>query len=42
VTTQASLAEAMESARSRDGPSLVEVRTDPDEPQASEWMTRER
>ena len=42
VTTQASLAEAMESARSRDGPSLVEVRTDPGEPQASEWMTRER
>ena len=42
VTTRASLAEAMESARSRDGPSLVEVRTDPGEPQASEWMTRER
>jgi len=41
ATTRASLAEAMESARSRDGPSLVEVRTDPGEPQASEWMTRE-
>ena len=42
VTTRASLAEAIASARDRDGPSLVEVRTDPGEPQASEWMTRER
>ena len=42
VITQASLAEAIESARGHDGPSLVEVRTDPGEPQASEWMTRDR
>ena len=42
VTTQASLAEAIASARGHNGPSLVEVRTDPGEPQASEWMTRDR
>jgi acetolactate synthase-1/2/3 large subunit len=42
VTTQASLAEAIESARGHGGPSLVEVRTDPGEPQASEWMTRDQ
>ena len=42
VTDRQSLAAAIESARRHDGPSLVEVRTDPGEPQASEWMTRER
>jgi len=31
---------AVESALAHDGPALVEVRTDPGEPQASEWMTR--
>ncbi|GAB3419173.1 thiamine pyrophosphate-binding protein [Haloparvum alkalitolerans] len=36
------IAEALDDARARDGPSLVEVATDPAEPQASEWMTRER
>ncbi|PHQ47253.1 acetolactate synthase, partial [Halorubrum sp. C3] len=31
--------DAVERARGRDGPALVEVVTDPAEPQASEWMT---
>ncbi|WP_424015076.1 thiamine pyrophosphate-binding protein [Halorubrum xinjiangense] len=34
--------DAVERARSRDGPALVEVVTDPNEPQASEWMTGTR
>ncbi|WP_423995048.1 thiamine pyrophosphate-binding protein [Halorubrum trapanicum] len=34
--------DAVERARSRDGPALVEVVTDPAEPQASEWMTGAR
>ncbi len=34
--------DAIDAARTHDGPALVEVRTDPAEPQASEWMTRER
>ncbi|WP_435093614.1 thiamine pyrophosphate-binding protein [Halorubrum sp. N11] len=34
--------EAVASALAHDGPALIEVATDPDEPQASEWMTRER
>ncbi|GAA0526522.1 acetolactate synthase large subunit [Halorubrum aquaticum] len=34
--------DAVDDARAHDGPALVEVVTDPDEPQASEWMTRER
>ena len=34
--------DAVEGARTHDGPALVEVRTDPAEPQASEWMTRDR
>jgi acetolactate synthase-1/2/3 large subunit len=42
VTDVASVADAVGSARRRDGPSLVEVVTDPTEPQASEWMTRDR
>ncbi|MFW5917671.1 MAG: thiamine pyrophosphate-binding protein [Halorubrum sp.] len=33
--------DAVERARSREGPTLVEVVTDPTEPQASEWMTRQ-
>jgi len=33
---------AVRRAMSADGPSLVEVVTDPTEPQASEWMTRDR
>ena len=33
--------EAVADALERDGPALVEVMTDPAEPQASEWMTRE-
>ena len=34
------IGEAVAAALDRDGPALVEVITDPDEPQASEWMTR--
>ena len=34
--------DAVERARGRDGPALVEVVTDPAEPQASEWMTGSR
>ncbi len=34
--------ESIETARRHDGPALVEVITDPNEPQASEWMTRDR
>ncbi|SMO42000.1 hypothetical protein SAMN06264867_10210 [Halorubrum cibi] len=34
--------DAVDGARAHDGPALVEIVTDPDEPQASEWMTRER
>ncbi|OYR54384.1 thiamine pyrophosphate-binding protein [Halorubrum halodurans] len=34
--------DAVDDARAHDGPALVEVVTDPDEPQASEWMTRDR
>lgn len=34
------IADTVAKARASDGPSLVEVRTDPTEPQASEWMRR--
>ncbi|OYR51368.1 thiamine pyrophosphate-binding protein [Halorubrum sp. Ea8] len=34
--------DAVDAARRRDGPALVEVVTDAAEPQASEWMTRDR
>ena len=34
--------DAVAAAREHDGPALVEVVTDPAEPQASEWMTRDR
>ena len=34
------IGEAVAAAVDRDGPALVEVVTDPDEPQASEWMAR--
>ncbi|PSP98417.1 acetolactate synthase [Halobacteriales archaeon QS_5_70_17] len=36
--TVAEITEAVEAARAGDGPGLVEVPTDPAEPQASEWM----
>ncbi|GAA0540059.1 thiamine pyrophosphate-binding protein [Halorubrum ejinorense] len=39
VRDRDAVAEAVERARDRDGPALVEVVTDPTEPQASEWMT---
>ena len=39
VRERDAVADAVERARARDGPALVEVVTDPDEPQASEWMT---
>mgnify|MGYP000246940745 CR=1 FL=1 len=41
VTDRDAVADAVDAARRRDGPALVEVVTDPAEPQASEWMTRE-
>jgi acetolactate synthase-1/2/3 large subunit len=42
VSDRDAVAEAVERARERDGPALVEVVTDPTEPQASEWMTGPR
>ena len=39
VRDRDAVGDAVERARSRDGPALVEVVTDPSEPQASEWMT---
>jgi len=39
VHARGAVGDAVERARDRDGPALVEVVTDPDEPQASEWMT---
>ena len=42
VTDRDAVGEALTSALAHDGPALIEVATDPDEPQASEWMTRER
>ncbi|MGM0446737.1 MAG: thiamine pyrophosphate-binding protein [Methanobacteriota archaeon] len=39
VREREAVGDAVERARSRDGPALVEVVTDPAEPQASEWMT---
>jgi len=42
VTDGDAVGEAVASALDRDGPALIEVVTDPSEPQASEWMTRER
>ncbi|WP_418286820.1 thiamine pyrophosphate-binding protein [Halorubrum sp. DTA46] len=40
VTDRDAVGPAVDAARAHDGPALVEVATDPDEPQASEWMTR--
>lgn len=42
VTDRDAVGDAVDAARRRDGPALVEVVTDPAEPQASEWMTRDR
>jgi acetolactate synthase-1/2/3 large subunit len=42
VTDRDAVGEAVTDALAADGPALVEVVTDPAEPQASEWMTRER
>jgi acetolactate synthase-1/2/3 large subunit len=42
VTDAAAVGDAVDAARRRDGPALVEIVTDPTEPQASEWMTRDR
>ena len=42
VTDRDGVGEEVASALDHDGPSLVEVVTDPNEPQASEWMTRVR
>ena len=42
VREREAVGDAVERARSRDGPALVEVVTDPAEPQASEWMTGAR
>ncbi|MDB2223543.1 thiamine pyrophosphate-binding protein [Halorubrum ezzemoulense] len=39
VHARDAVGDAVKRARDRDGPALVEVVTDPDEPQASEWMT---
>ncbi|WP_144796262.1 thiamine pyrophosphate-binding protein [Halorubrum depositum] len=41
VTDRDAVGDAVDAARRRDGPALVEVVTDPAEPQASEWMTRD-
>ncbi len=40
VTEREAVGEAVAAALDRDGPALVEIVTDPAEPQASEWMTR--
>ncbi|SFR60025.1 MULTISPECIES: thiamine pyrophosphate-binding protein [Halorubrum] len=42
VRERDAVGDAVERARTRDGPALVEVVTDPNEPQASEWMTGPR
>jgi len=42
VTDRDAVGEAVGAALPHDGPALIEVTTDPDEPQASEWMMRER
>ena len=42
VTDRGAIGDALASALTHDGPALIEVATDPDEPQASEWMTRTR
>ena len=42
VDARDAIGDAVADARTHDGPALVEVVTDPNEPQASEWMTRER
>ena len=42
VSDRSEVGDAVEAARTHDGPALVEVVTDPSEPQASEWMTRDR
>jgi acetolactate synthase-1/2/3 large subunit len=42
IRDRTAVGDAVDAARSHDGPALVEVVTDPTEPQASEWMTRER
>ena len=42
VTERKEVAPAVDAARRSEGPSLVEVVTDPAEPQASEWMRREQ
>ncbi|WP_144923646.1 thiamine pyrophosphate-binding protein [Halorubrum salsamenti] len=42
VTARGAVGDAVASALDHDGPALVEVVTDPNEPQASERMTRER
>ncbi|WP_096395960.1 thiamine pyrophosphate-binding protein [Halorubrum trapanicum] len=42
VRERDAVGDAVERARTRDGPALVEVVTDPNEPQASEWMTGAR
>ena len=42
VTDRGAVGDAVDGARRRDGPALVEVVTDPAEPQASEWMTQDR
>ncbi len=42
VTDSDAVGDAVSAAMAHDGPALVEIPTDPAEPQASEWMTRER
>ncbi|MFW6317537.1 MAG: thiamine pyrophosphate-dependent enzyme, partial [Halorubrum sp.] len=42
VSDRDAIGDAVDAARRLDGPALVEVVTDPTEPQASEWMTRDR
>jgi len=42
IDTRDAIGDAVDTARAHDGPALIEVITDPNEPQASEWMTRER
>ncbi|MFO8114204.1 MAG: thiamine pyrophosphate-binding protein [Halorubrum sp.] len=42
VTDRDAIGDAVDAARRLEGPALVEVVTDPTEPQASEWMTRDR
>ena len=42
VTDRGAIGDALAAALAHDGPALIEVATDPDEPQASEWMTRTR